>query len=121
MQQIADLPEKTGSQAADGGWALQGPDQVQFACSALQSDTYQFRVQARTDPGSGASPSIQISVDGQPQAATPVTSTSYADYTLTVPVTYGHHRIAISDIDPGSGRRLYLRQASQRAMPTRPT
>ncbi|MBI3321329.1 MAG: hypothetical protein HYZ91_03570, partial [Candidatus Omnitrophica bacterium] len=84
-------------------------DRVNFPVAG----SYQVEVVARGEFAGGAWTQMEIRIDGQPVASTPVNATSWRTFTVRASIPAGIHRVAIAFTNdywrsPSDDRNLYV-------------
>lgn len=105
----------TGS-SHDNGWALWSAGYVAHPVDFSRTDRYAITVRARGTYAGGGWPELSVRVDGVELAKVSVTSESWREYQVEVPVTSGRHRLGLfygnDYVDAQGDRNLFLDTAT---------
>ena len=111
-----DMSTKTTGTGVSEGWNIWRNGYIEESATFATTGLYQFEVRARGDLAAGVWPQMEIRIDQQTVASIQVNSSTWANFSTTIPVQAGTHEVAIAFVNnyyaPPEDRNLYADRVS---------
>ena len=111
-----DMSTKTTGTAVSNGWNIWQNGYLEESATFATTGLYQFEVRARGDLAAGVWPQMEIRIDQTTVASIQVNSSTWSNFSATVPVQAGTRKVAIAFVNnyyaPPQDRNLYADRVS---------